>query len=128
MSIDDEMIKSFKDLNIWQKAHGLVLDIYQLTNKFPKEEKFGLVSQIRRAAVSVVANIAEGFRKRSNKEKVNFYTYSQSSLDEVEYYIILCRDLNFITEDEKQKIDKEIQEIASMLGGLIKIIKNKKST
>ncbi|MCS7151107.1 MAG: four helix bundle protein [Endomicrobia bacterium] len=122
------MIKSFKDLNIWQKAHGLVLDIYQLTNKFPKEEKFGLVSQIRRAAVSVVANIAEGFRKRSNKEKVNFYTYSQSSLDEVEYYIILCRDLNFITEDEKQKIDKEIQEIASMLGGLIKIIKNKKST
>ncbi|MDW8056009.1 MAG: four helix bundle protein [Elusimicrobiota bacterium] len=122
------MIKSFKDLNIWQKAHRLVLDIYQLTNKFPKEEKFGLVSQIRRAAVSVVANIAEGFRKRSNKEKVNFYTYSQSSLDEVEYYIILCRDLNFITEDEKQKIDKEIQEIASMLGGLIKIIKNKKST
>ncbi|MCX7940991.1 MAG: four helix bundle protein [Endomicrobia bacterium] len=122
------MIKSFKDLNVWQKAHRLVLDIYQLTNKFPKEEKFGLVSQIRRAAVSVVANIAEGFRKRSNKEKVNFYTYSQSSLDEVEYYIILCRDLNFITEDEKQKIDKEIQEIASMLGGLIKIIKNKKST
>lgn len=102
------MVKNYKDLSVWQKAHRLVLEIYNLTKRLPQEERFGLISQIRRAAVSVVANITEGFRKRTFKEKMNFYNYSQSSLDELEYYIILCKDLNFITEQEKQKISKDI--------------------
>ena len=85
--------KSFQNLIVWQKAHEWVLNIYALTKTFPKEELFGLTSQLRRAAVSIPANIAEGFKRRSYIEKVRFYNIAQSSLEECRYYLILTHDL-----------------------------------
>jgi four helix bundle protein len=88
--------RDFTDMVVWQKSHRFVLDIYRITRGFPDDEKFGLVSQMRRAAVSVPANIAEGFRKAGNKDKAHFYNIAQGSLDEVSYYLILSLDLSFL--------------------------------
>lgn len=87
--------KKFEDLFVWKKAHELVLSVYKATKKYPKDELYGLVSQMRRAAVSVPANIAEGFKKKSKAEKVHFLTISYGSLEEVRYYLILSRDLGY---------------------------------
>jgi four helix bundle protein len=87
--------KSFKDLIVWQKAHEFVIEIYTLTKIFPHEEKFGLVSQMRRAAVSIPANIAEGFVKRSIRDKSKFYNIAQGPLEELKYYLILSQDLGY---------------------------------
>jgi four helix bundle protein len=91
---------SFKDLVVWQKAHEFVINIYKITTSFPSEERFGLTSQMRRAAVSVPANIAEGFIKRGIKDKSNFYNTSQGSLEELKYYLILSKDLGYLKENE----------------------------
>ena len=88
-------VRSFEDLLVWQKAHQLVLTIYQVTKLFPKEEQYGLISQIRRAAVSVPANIAEGFRRRTKADKQRFLTIAHGSLEEVRYYLILSNDLGY---------------------------------
>lgn len=85
--------KSFEDLFVWKKTHEFVLSIYKATKKYPKEELYGLVSQMRRAAVSVPANIAEGFKKKSKAEKTHYLTIAYSSLEEVRYYLILSKDL-----------------------------------
>lgn len=111
------MLKTFKDLLVWQKAHQLVLKIYQETKIFPIDERFGLTSQIRRAVVSVTANIAEGFRKKSKREKIYFYSISQTSLEEVRYYIILANDLNYWNN---QKLEEDLDEVGRMLEGLIR--------
>lgn len=117
------MIKRFEDLEVWKKAHQLALEIYKITKDFPPEEKFSLVSQMRRATVSVPANIAEGFRKRGVKDKANFYNIAQASLDELYYYIILSKDLGFI--QDSTSIVHRLEEIARMLSGLIKSIKER---
>lgn len=85
--------RSFKDLMVWQKAHQFVLLVYQLSNDFPKSEVYGLTSQLRRAAVSIAANIAEGFKKRSLADKLRFLNIAQGSLEECRYYLILVKDL-----------------------------------
>ena len=85
-------LEKFQDLKVWQKAHELCLNIYRLTSTFPPEEKFGLTGQMRRASVSVPANIAEGFKKRSFNDKANFYNIAQGSLEELRYYLILAAD------------------------------------
>lgn len=87
--------KSFEELLVWQKAHQLVLQIYTATKTFPKEELFGVVSQIRRSAVSVPANIAEGFRRRTRADKQHFLTMAHGSLEETRYYLYLSRDLDY---------------------------------
>jgi len=87
-------IERFEDLEVWKKAHKLAIETYNMTKKFPNEEKFGIVSQMRRSAVSVSANIAEGFKRRTPKDKSNFYNMSQSSLEELKYYFILSKDLD----------------------------------
>jgi len=110
-------IKSFQGLLVWQKSHELALKIYKLTNDFPKEERFGLVSQMRRAVVSVPANIAEGFQRRGIKDKINFYNIAQSSLNELKYYFILCKDLRYL--NVAIDIEPIIDEIGKMLNGLI---------
>ena len=91
--------KTFEDLIVWQKSHALVLGVYRESASFPKHEIFGLTSQLRRAAVSVPANIAEGFRKRSKLDKARFLNIAQTSLDEVRYYLILARDLGYLPSD-----------------------------
>ena len=87
--------KTFEDLTVWQKAHGWVLAIYRFTETFPKSELYGLVSQVRRAAVSVPANIAEGFKKRGAKDKLRFFNIAQGSVEESRYYLILSKDLGY---------------------------------
>jgi four helix bundle protein len=106
--------KSFTDLIVWQKAHELVLLIYSMTKQFPKEELFGLTSQFRRAGVSIAANIAEGYKRRGNNEKLRFYNIAQASLEECRYYFILSKDLNYI--DSPIYLErKELTEIVSRL-------------
>lgn len=88
--------KSFTDLLLWQKSHALVLEIYKLTRQLPKEELFGLTSQMRRAAVSVPANIAEGFKRRGKSDKARHMNIAQGSLEELQYYLLLCADLSYL--------------------------------
>jgi four helix bundle protein len=95
MSSPRPVARSFRDLTVWRKAHELVLAIYRLTESFPDREKFGLSYQMRRAAVSVAANIAEGFGKRSQAEKARFLNIAEGSLEECRYYLILAQDLGY---------------------------------
>lgn len=87
--------RTFEDLVVWQKAHLFVLTVYRLTNEFPQSEIYGLTSQFRRSALSIPANIAEGFRKRGKADKVRFLNIAQGSLEESRYYLILTRDLDY---------------------------------
>jgi four helix bundle protein len=86
---------SFEDVEIWQKAHSFVLSVYHLTEGFPRQELFGLTSQLRRAAVSIPANFAEGFKKVGKADKLRFFNIAQGSLEECRYYLILARDLEY---------------------------------
>ena len=115
------MIKKFQDLIVWDKAHALVLAVYKLTAGFPQEERFGLVPQMRRAAVYVPANIAEGFKRRTKPDKIHFYNISQGSLEELCYYLILSKDLGYISDNEPMLADSEV--IGRMLTSLISSIK-----
>lgn len=117
-------IEKFEDLEVWKKAHKLVLETYRITMGFPVEEKFGLVSQMRRSAISIAANIAEGFKKRTSKDKSNFYNISQGSLEELRYYLILSVDIGYL-KDNKELIYM-IEEVGRMLYGLIKSIQQRK--
>jgi len=104
--------KSFTDLIVWQKAHSSVLQIYKCTSRFPKSETYGLVSQMRRAAVSVPANIAEGFKKRGKPDKVRFLNIAQGSLEEVRYYLILSRDLEYLDDSQ---LTNQLEEVSRLL-------------
>ncbi len=97
------MTRTFVDLIVWQKAHNFVLEVYKLTENFPKSELFGLVSQFRRAAVSIAANIAEGYRKTGKRDKLRFLNMAQGSLEECRYYIILSKDLNYINIENREE-------------------------
>ena len=110
-------LERFEDLLVWQRAHELTLVVYRMTSRFPGEERFGLVSQMRRAAVSVPANIAEGFKKRSRPDKVRFYNISQGSLEELRYYLILSRDLGYVVDSDSAQAN--LDEVGRMLHGLI---------
>ena len=100
-------IKRFQDLMVWQMAHRLVLDVYRITRSFPAAERYGLTSQFQRAAVSVPANIAEGFKRLGKADKIRFYNIAEASLEEVKYYFILAKDLNYIQENDKLIADAE---------------------
>jgi four helix bundle protein len=96
------VINTWRDLKVWQKAHELVLLTYNLTAKFPSEEKYGLSSQIRRAAVSVASNIVEGFRRRTIKGSLSFYNTADGSLEELKYQSLLAGDLHYISRKESE--------------------------
>ena len=108
-------VQSFRDLIIWQKSHLLTLNIYKLSGKFPKDEKFGLTSQIRRAAYSVPANIVEGHSRKSKNQFKYFLNISKGSLSELEYFLILCRDLKYLAEDKFIEMESNVTEISKML-------------
>jgi four helix bundle protein len=91
--------QTFKDLLVWQKSHALVLEVYKLTRSFPREELFGLTSQMRRAAVSIPANIAEGFKRRGKPDKARQMNIAQGSLEELQYYFVLSADLKYLPPD-----------------------------
>jgi len=105
----------FTDLIAWQKAHEFVLEIYKATENFPKHELFGLVSQFRRAAVSIPANIAEGYKRKSKVEKLRFFNISQGSLEECRYYILLSKDLGYIDETQYNCQNQKIEESSKTL-------------
>ena len=113
-------IKSFTDLEVWRKAHKLVICIYMETKIFPKEELFGLSSQLRRAVVSITSNIAEGFRKESYKEKVEFYRRSLGSLTEVQNQLLIARDVDLLLKDVFTDLSNQTISISRLLNGLIK--------
>ena len=104
-SVSSGKIEHFTDLIVWKEAHALVLEIYRLIEDFPEREKFALEQQLIRAAVSVPANIAEGFRRRTKPEKIRFYNIAQASLAEVTYFFILAKDLGYINNDHREQID-----------------------
>jgi len=91
-------MQNYKELKVWEKSHLLVLDIYRITAKFPKEEIFGITSQIRRSAASIPANIAEGCGKNSQLDMANFLNISLGSANETDYFLLLCKDLKYISE------------------------------
>ena len=120
----EDKTKTFRDLIVWQKAHAFVLGIYLLTEKFPKSELFGLTSQLRRAAVSVPANIAEAFKKRSKLDKLRLLNIAQGSLEESRYYLILVNDLKYGTINLSLEC---LEEVSKLLEAYMKAIRKDKS-
>ena len=110
----DTPSKSFRDLVVWQKAHAFVLEVYRITEPFPKKEVFGLSAQFRRAAISVPANIAEGFKKRGKADKLRFYNIAQGSVEECQYYLILAHDLHYA---DTRAVTENLNEVARLLEG-----------
>lgn len=115
--------QKFEDVEIWKKSHAFVLKIYRLTENFPKHELFGLTSQLRRAAVSVPANFAEGFKKIGRADKLRFYNIAQGSLEEGRYYLILTQDLSY---GEVKELKVNAEEIGKMLNTYMNKIRNDK--
>lgn len=113
--------RRFYELDVWQAAHDFVLGVYQITEKFPKEEVFGLTSQFRRAAISIPANIAEGYAKYGSKDKVRFYNIAQGSIEECRYYLILGRDLGYQND---ASLYEKLESLSRQLKAYIKGIKS----
>jgi four helix bundle protein len=111
--------RTFEDLIVWQKSHALVLAIYRCSAAFPKTETYGLTSQLRRAAISVPANIAEGFRKRGRPDKARFMNIAQGSLEETRYYLILARDLGYLDNDN---LKTDLAEVSRLLDAYARAI------
>jgi four helix bundle protein len=111
-------IRTFRDLRAWEEAHKLVLEVYQVTKGFPDDERYGLVSQMRRAAVSVPANIAEGFKRRGIQEKLRFYNVAEGSLEETKYFLILSTDLGYVSSNDD--LMAQAETTGRLLNGLIK--------
>ena len=116
-----ETAKTFEDLIVWQRAHEFVLNLYKFTENFPKSEIYGLTSQFRRAAVSIAANIAEGFKKTGKADKLRYYNISQGSLEEVRYYLILSRDLGY---GNSERLFSLLEEVSKLLSSYCKALKS----
>ena len=117
-----QKIQKFTDLKTWEEAHKLVLLIYKITDKFPDKERYALTSQMRRAAVSVSSNIAEGFGRRGKKEKIQFYSIGQGSLTELQNQLIVAKDVGYLKESEFRGIELHAILVHKLMTGLIKSI------
>ena len=120
-----EMLKNYKELNVWQKSYELCLKMYRITAKFPNEERYGLNSQIRRSAVSIPSNIAEGYGRKTTEDYIRMLYISYGSVCELETQILLAGDLGFIEKGKLGTVKKEIAEIERMVKALIKSLENK---
>ena len=118
------MLKNFKELKVWKKSYKLCLEVYRITAGFPKEERYGIVSQIRRSVVSVPSNIAEGYGRRTTADYVRMLYISYGSICELETQVLLAGDLNFIKQDELGALKEGIAEVERMLKALIKSLEN----
>ncbi|MBW2630886.1 MAG: four helix bundle protein [Deltaproteobacteria bacterium] len=119
------MLKSFKELKVWQKSYKLCLEIYRITAKFPKEERYGLTSQIRRSVVSIPSNIAEGYGRKTTLDYIRMLYISYGSVCELETQILLAGDLDLIEKGALGKLKEDIAESERMLKALIKSLENK---
>jgi four helix bundle protein len=117
-------VKSFQDLNIWKEAHSLVLEAYRITNRFPKTEAFGLISQLRRSAASIPANIAEGMGRNTTKELLSFVYNSRGSLHEVIYHLILSKDLNYLKKEDFDNLYNRYNGLGKGINVFISKLKN----
>lgn len=118
-----QKILTFKDLEVWKEGHLLVLSIYKITSLFPNEERFGITDQMRRAAVSVTSNIAEGFSRQGIKEKIQFYYTSKGSLVELHNQLIISKDVGYITKSDFDIMEIQILKVGRILTGLIRSTK-----
>jgi len=124
MEMDNRII-NFNDLKAWQTGHQVILLIYQETKIFPREEQFGLISQLRRASISITSNIAEGFSRKTAKDKIYFYSISLGSLTEVQNQLLIAKDLEYLKLDSYLGILQLLVQVQKMLHGLIKSASNR---
>lgn len=110
--------ESYKKLRVWQQAHSLVLEVYRLTSSFPQHEQYSLVSQMRRSAISVPANIVEGSKRKTSKDRQHFNVIAIGSLEELKYYFVLCGDLGYCDEIQVSLMTDKARAIGAMLHGL----------
>ena len=116
------MTQSFQDLVVWKKAHQFALLVYRTTRLFPADERFGLSSQFQRAAVSIPANIAEGYKKTGKADKLRLMNIAQGSLEECRYYILLSTDLDYITKENNLELTRSIEDVSRLLNAYCKAI------
>ena len=120
-------MRNYRELEVWEKSHKLTLELYKLSRGFPKDEIYGLTSQMRRAAVSIGANLAEGCGRRTGAELARFIRIAMGSASELDYHLLLCRDFEFISTDQYDKSSKELIRIRKMLFGLLTSVENQLS-
>ena len=113
----------WNDLRVWKKAHSVVLSIYKITDTFPRRETYGIISQLRRASSSIAVNIVEGQARKSTKEYLQFLYHSRGSLEETRYFLVLSKDLDYISADKYEELTQQCEDISKMLNGLIKSLK-----
>jgi four helix bundle protein len=118
-------IRSHRDLIVWQRAMGTVTEIYRVTNVFPATEKFGLTSQLRRAAVSIPSNIAEGYGRGTSQDYLRFLRISRGSLFEVDTQLLIATNMGFLSHDQYQQVENQLAETGRVLAGLIKSIESR---
>jgi four helix bundle protein len=121
-------MQAFRDLKVWQKAHQLVRDVYKATAAFPKEEIFGLTSQIRRSAASIPANISEGCGRDGPAEMARYLSMAMGSASELEYHFLLAHDLNFLSNSDYERLNAEVIEVKRMLASFIRTVKSSVKT
>jgi len=124
MSNKESKIKDFNDLEVWKKANLLAIQMYKITKEFPKDERFGLTDQIRRAASSIGANIAEGFGRYHTNDKIRFFYNSRGSISECMNHIYLAKGLGYLNEDVTDELLGEMEQVKMMLNGLIRSLRN----
>lgn len=117
-------IQNFTDLNTWKEGHKIVLEVYSITKQFPKEETYSLVDQMRRCAVSITSNIAEGFNRQGKKEKIQFYYMALASLTELQNQLLVSRDVGYLQNSKFMQLAEQSVVIKKLINGLIKSIKN----
>ena len=118
-------MKDFRQLKVWEKAHQFALEIYKVTVQFPKEELYGLTSQIRRSSSSIPTNIAEGCGRHTDADFARFLQIAMGSASEAEYQILLARDLNFLPDDHYNQLQPQVEEVKRMLASLLKTLRTK---
>jgi four helix bundle protein len=118
-----EKIRSFRDLDAWEEGHKLVVEIYKITKSFPREEMFGLSTQLRRSAVSITSNIAEGFSRKSLKEKIQFYSMAKASNTELQNQLLIARDVGYLSEEKFEELEEQSIRVNKLISGLIRYCK-----
>lgn len=126
--MEDRKIKSFTDLKAWQESHKLAIDIYRLTESFPTNEQYGLISQLKRAASSVTSNIAESFGRSSSKDTEHFFVMATGSLYEIKSQLLLAKDLGFVGLEDFNAIAEQTNLAHKLLNGLLRSHKNRRKT
>ena len=121
-------MRNYRDLQVWSKVHGLTLELYRISQGFPREEMFGVTSQLRRAAVSVAANLAEGCGRRTGTELARFVRIAMGSASELDYHLLLCRDLGFMKNDDFERTATGLTEVRKMLTSFLSAVEKQIET